>query len=192
VFVGAALLVALGSGGCVKPFQRANSGTIVGSQQRWVLALAAVRVIEVQTNDGRTVRLGELAGPLYLVCFVEAPAGLPCFIDPKLRQIASTLSVDEVFVVQITLPTVAHPLTGPDVEACPAPSKNLIRLFDRQKIGSRAYSQPQAGDMALMDDSGHIISNGKLDDPGYILFRTQQEIQAQDKADWSGSGGMGG
>lgn len=179
---GAALLLfagALAAAGCQKP---THTGVVVGSREHWVGSAPWIAPdLRVRRPDGSRTRLDTIGGAFYVVAFVEPPGTDPCYIHPAVRRVADELYLDCIPVVQITLPTEACPLSAEARAGCPPPSENLVRLFDPDRAAWRAFGQPEAETMLLIDCSplAPVIDTATTVHHPEPLLRRADDLQKQ-------------
>lgn len=120
----------------LQPPVEVRTGKVVSAQPEVALSIRLVipRVM-VEGSAGKAVSIQRMGSPFYVVAFVELPGSDPAYIDPDVMKLADAFSLDEIVVVQITLPGKHCSLKDIDLMSIPAPrQKNLLRFFDPEKL----------------------------------------------------------
>lgn len=136
--------------------------------------LAAVSSIPVELSDGSMTTISKIGYPFYLVAFVDAPAGNPCYLSPEVQEIARKLWLDSINVVQVTAPSNGKTFAEDVLNLCTPPKQNVVRVFDQDRRTWNLFHRPGPGTLMLVDPNGRIASVGTLSRPDSVLFDTHR------------------
>lgn len=178
---------------------RMRSGVVVSSEPPPLLHFREfsprVFVKNVEQGDGgKSVRLGKIGGPFYVIGFVEPPGDDAGYLNPVLTEMARKLWLDSIPVIQITLPTKICPLDERRRRAVheniQETKDNFARFFDPNRIAWEAFWRPQPGAVLVVDRCTLIPVIDKrstLADPRRILDRVEalQQRWEDDMREWT-------
>lgn len=180
---------------------RMRSGVVVSSEPPPLLHFREfsprVFLKRVERLDGgKSIRLGKIGGPFYVVGFVEPPGDDAGYLNPVLTEMARELWLDSIPVIQITLPTKICPLNEQQRQAVNdnvlETKDNFARFFDPEKIAWEAFWRPKPGAILVVDRCSLIPVIDKrstLADPQRITDRVEylQQRWEDNMREWNSS-----
>jgi hypothetical protein len=174
---------------------RMRSGVVVSSEPPPLLHFRefSPRVYVESDDGGKSIRLGKIGGPFYVIGFVEPPGDDAGYLNPVLTEMARELWLDSIQVIQITLPTKLCPLHQRQRqrvnENVQETKDNFARFFDPDKLAWEAFWRPRPGAILVVDRCTLIPVIDKrstLADPRRIVDRVEylQQRWEDDMREW--------
>jgi hypothetical protein len=162
------LTVTIFSIGC-KPVPRAGvvewQGPHVG---------ASARDIPFTATDGTQTTFHEVRAPIALIAFVSPPGDMCCWLSPQLLNLTNRFENLPVSVAQISMPQSPCPHGPGCVEMCRLGETKLFSFCDSDGIAWKAYGEPKAGTVILIDQSDKVVATGSLDNLGPMADKAYQ------------------
>lgn len=165
------IALVLVAAGCEKPPEQ---GMATESQSRTYMAHGTAPTVPVKAADGRMSTIEEMAGPIYIVGFIEPTGKDCCFLHPALVEMAGDVSLNNVSVVQISAPTPNCPKGAGCLARCNIERMNLIAICDADGIAHEAFLNPKPGKLYLIDEENLVVREGTIDNPNNITVKANE------------------
>jgi hypothetical protein len=130
-------------------------------------------ILPVRTREGKLVELSEAAEPIMVLAFVDSKGDCD-YVDGRLRDLASSLSLEGITVVQISE---GCEDCGQLVEQINIDRENFMVLCDGKQIAHEAFRGPSSGSVYVINQNDRIVYESNMNDLG----RVQREAKRANK-----------